>query len=710
MYSIKETLALVDKIAKKYKISKPYLVGGIPRDVYLNAGDIRTSDLDLTTNGKDVLRLGLLTAYELNVTFELAEDGHITVFTDSFDIDFSSNFISPAVKEHLGMKHKNTQEAFSRDFTINTLHQDLVTGKIEDPTGMAFRDIEKMLIRTPVNPAITMTDDPRRAYRAVNLAVRYGFNIAPELKDYIINNPELFSQENIKDKYISVKMIKALKVDAKKTIGLLKELELFKNVPLVGFFKETLIENKLLAEYLDEGAADDAWRPVASSRIDDILKIALTPSVQDFNNIQEFDDWLEYKGKGPEFVNFANWWKDNYKLAGVTNNDYQTFVDWYWERYNADWSSQHASPEKVKAELLGLNDPTENSESSLNWNGFTGSNIRPKRNFNYKIDKNYKVSPNADIRSVSDEMLEFAGLVGQIALEMGVTKPIISSGYRSPHAQAKVMYSNWKRHGGVGGGLKYLIDLYANDSLVTQIHEIFSSYKKKDAINYAGSIIENQGNLSSHISGRALDFKLTNDIKEVLDRAISESPGITLLREKDHYHVATQPSSSNTFSIANTPATLEVPVASERSDSKSEFIPKQYVPFSSEAVQLFETAAQISGLPVEWAKSSGLHSLLKEESGGWVGIPNFTYGRRVKNIKEWAKIHDELRDGKVTAKASATGLGQLLSKNVSIYYPSGLNGIGKPLEEAIGMLRYIKNRYKTPEAAWEQYGSKGYGY
>jgi poly(A) polymerase len=247
--SIYNALNIVYYLAEKNLIDKPYIVGGLARDVYLGK-DIKTSDVDLTTNSPDVLRLGILVADNLNVTFELSDDGHITVFTDSFDLDFSSNFESPAVIEYIGNDKKDLAEAYSRDFTINTLHQDIKTKKILDPTGKAFDDIKKGIINTPVPPDITFTDDPRRIYRAINLAVRYDLRISDEIVDFSVKNRELFKNEKIKEKYITVKLAKAFKINPDKTISLLKQLKLFHSVPLVGAFKDTLIEKRMLAEYL----------------------------------------------------------------------------------------------------------------------------------------------------------------------------------------------------------------------------------------------------------------------------------------------------------------------------------------------------------------------------------------------------------------------------------------------------------------------------
>jgi tRNA nucleotidyltransferase/poly(A) polymerase len=243
-----ETLLQIAKLAKYYKIDKPYIVGGVPRDLYLKR-EVKTSDIDITTNSFDSLRLAVLTADNLDVSFDISDDGHAVVFSDFFDLDFSSHFVSPAVMEYLPEDKRKYAEVFSRDFTINTLHQDLETKEIFDFTGMGFSDCENKIIKTPVPPEITFTDDPRRIYRAVNLAARYGYTIDQSIVKYVKENPDTF--KSIKEKYISLKISKALKENKELTIQLLKELNLFHQVPLVGTFKNVLIDDNLLFEYLN---------------------------------------------------------------------------------------------------------------------------------------------------------------------------------------------------------------------------------------------------------------------------------------------------------------------------------------------------------------------------------------------------------------------------------------------------------------------------
>ena len=91
-----------------------------------------------------------------------------------------------------------------RDFTINamaiSLNPENFGGLIDPFDGLA--DLEKKLIRTPLNPAITFSDDPLRMMRAVRFAAQLGFNIDPAALEAIKNTRErikIISQERITD-------------------------------------------------------------------------------------------------------------------------------------------------------------------------------------------------------------------------------------------------------------------------------------------------------------------------------------------------------------------------------------------------------------------------------------------------------------------------------------------------------------------------------
>ena len=87
-------------------------------------------------------------------------------------------------------------DAQRRDFTINTFLESLDTGEIIDPLGVGHDDLQAGILRTPLDPVITFTDDPLRMLRACRFAARFGFRIAPETYQALKDNAFRLSPEH----------------------------------------------------------------------------------------------------------------------------------------------------------------------------------------------------------------------------------------------------------------------------------------------------------------------------------------------------------------------------------------------------------------------------------------------------------------------------------------------------------------------------------
>lgn len=96
-----------------------------------------------------------------------------------------------------------------RDFTINamgiSLNRNLGSavgyGELIDPFG-GLKDLKRKIIRTPLNPDITFSDDPLRMMRAIRFASQLSFDIEPDTFDAIVRMNEritIVSRERVTD-------------------------------------------------------------------------------------------------------------------------------------------------------------------------------------------------------------------------------------------------------------------------------------------------------------------------------------------------------------------------------------------------------------------------------------------------------------------------------------------------------------------------------
>ncbi|MDD3051940.1 MAG: CCA tRNA nucleotidyltransferase, partial [Candidatus Cloacimonetes bacterium] len=77
------------------------------------------------------------------------------------------------------------QDVMRRDFTINSLLQNICTGEIIDLSGKGMDDLRDRIIRATDDPVIIFREDPLRILRAVRFANRLDFSIEPETEKYI---------------------------------------------------------------------------------------------------------------------------------------------------------------------------------------------------------------------------------------------------------------------------------------------------------------------------------------------------------------------------------------------------------------------------------------------------------------------------------------------------------------------------------------------
>lgn len=159
----------------------------------------------------------------------------------------------------------------------------------------------------------------------------------------------------------------------------------------------------------------------------------------------------------------------------------------------------------------------------------------------------------------------------------------------------------------------------------------------------------------------------------------------------------------------------EVPTA-RLEQWKTEQFGMRIGPWSKEAQQLFTLAGLMMkpSLSIEEAKSWGtnewLHYILSHESDGIVWRENYTlkntwvHWKEMKEraVKRWDLNGEQLAAREFNVVSTAIWLGQMTMSNEHLL-PNGRNSIWIPLEEAIGMLQYIRDRYGHPDIARKVY-------
>ena len=183
-----------------------YVIGGYVRDIFLCRP---SKDIDVVAVGSGI-ELARAVARKLGKKAHLAvfrNFGTAQVKTPDLEIEFvgarkesySHDSRKPVVEDGTLEDDQNR-----RDFTINALALCLNRsrfGELVDPFG-GLEDMERLLIRTPLDPDITFSDDPLRMMRAVRFASQLGFFIDPDTFDAIIRNRErigIVSKERIVD-------------------------------------------------------------------------------------------------------------------------------------------------------------------------------------------------------------------------------------------------------------------------------------------------------------------------------------------------------------------------------------------------------------------------------------------------------------------------------------------------------------------------------
>lgn len=183
-----------------------YVIGGFVRDKLLNRA---SKDLDFLIIGNG-MQFAELVAHKIgkNAKVNIFKNfGTAQLFYQDWDIEFvgarkesyRSESRKPIVEDGSLQDDQNR-----RDFSINAMAISLNKvdyGQLIDPFD-GLEDLKKKIIRTPLDPDITYSDDPLRMMRAIRFASQLNFKIEEESFEAIKRNAHrisIVSKERVTD-------------------------------------------------------------------------------------------------------------------------------------------------------------------------------------------------------------------------------------------------------------------------------------------------------------------------------------------------------------------------------------------------------------------------------------------------------------------------------------------------------------------------------
>jgi poly(A) polymerase len=190
-----EIFKILSEVATTENV-RSYVIGGWVRDCLLKR-DHSDKDIDIVVIGSGI-NLARKTARKINPKIKVSVFKNFGTAMFRYN-DYEIEFVGARKESYKRSSRKPVVENGTleddqkrRDFTINTLAVSInrdTFGEFLDPFG-GIEDLRKKIIRTPLKPGKTFSDDPLRMMRAIRFAAQLNFNIEDDTFRSIIENVE----------------------------------------------------------------------------------------------------------------------------------------------------------------------------------------------------------------------------------------------------------------------------------------------------------------------------------------------------------------------------------------------------------------------------------------------------------------------------------------------------------------------------------------
>ncbi|MEQ8717846.1 MAG: CCA tRNA nucleotidyltransferase [Acidimicrobiales bacterium] len=176
-------LAQVEPLARRFTAAghRIYLVGGVVRDLWLDR-DVDGGDIDLTTDARPEATRSIVAPVADQLWTQGERFGTIgcTIAGRSFEITThrAESYDAASRKPDVIFGDDVTVDLSRRDFTVNAMAWEVPDGTLVDPFG-GVADIDAGVLRTPLEPVESFSDDPLRMVRAARFAASLGLRPTP---------------------------------------------------------------------------------------------------------------------------------------------------------------------------------------------------------------------------------------------------------------------------------------------------------------------------------------------------------------------------------------------------------------------------------------------------------------------------------------------------------------------------------------------------
>jgi poly(A) polymerase len=183
-----------------------YLVGGTVRDRLLGRP---SPDFDLATSAHPDVILAVVEGLHLGRPYRIGEKfGTIGLQFDEQRVEITTyrsaeRYLAGSRKPEVRFGTSLLEDLRRRDFTVNAMAAEPLTGRVIDPLG-GVQDLRAYLLRAVGEPADRFAEDPLRLLRAVRIAAELGFVIEPATWRAIVESAgelQIISRERVRDEY-----------------------------------------------------------------------------------------------------------------------------------------------------------------------------------------------------------------------------------------------------------------------------------------------------------------------------------------------------------------------------------------------------------------------------------------------------------------------------------------------------------------------------